>query len=157
METLTFEQVQQLDAEYRRAAKSLPPPDPVAEGAALVSLFNNPTTCAVCASKLGERWQACLDQWQPWSTKSSNAGVEVLSVVNKLDAHHLLATSIQQRFKAGVTEACFGLATLLSNMRNPGNDFEQESGATEKNSTAATDCVTAPADATEASSLSTPR
>ena len=113
----SIEDVQQQDADYRAAARAAAPPNQAAEADALVAIFNDPSVCAVCSAKLGHsRWQsACLDRWQTWCMDPSRAGAQVLAVVDRLEASHLLATSIKQRLDDGVQEACFGLATLLSN------------------------------------------
>ena len=90
---------------------------PLAEGLALRSLFEDTATCTTCESKLGGRWAACLRTWAELEKMDdSELGVQILQVVEELDAPHLKAEGIQERLQGGVDAACFGLATLISNL-----------------------------------------
>ena len=115
----SFAAVAQADAEFRAAAAAAPPADAAVEARALAALFGDAALCATCRAKLGARWQStCLSSWQGgWKDAAEPAvGKAILDVVERLDAPHLLASGIRERMLGGHDAACFGLATLLSNM-----------------------------------------
>jgi hypothetical protein len=109
------------DAEQRAADREGPPPDRCAEALALKTLFTDASACATCETTLGGRWSNVLDNWRTcWElSEDEPLGAAILQVVDDLDASHLLPSGISERLGAGNTAACFGLATLLSNMQAP--------------------------------------
>jgi len=119
----SFASVAQADAEYRQAAKAAGQPNAEAEARALFALFGDVEACEVCSKKLGANWQdVCLEKWKSWmGISQSTTGKEISRVVQRLDASHLLPSSIHERLTSGNDAACFGLLTLMSNMKESGD------------------------------------
>jgi len=119
----SFKQVAEDDAIFRADAAAASPPDAVAEEKALEALFKDESICEACETTLKARWQSvCLAKWSQWHASGNTPqelviGKEVVRVVRTLDAPHLLATGIYERIAGGNTAACFGLATLITNMK----------------------------------------
>ena len=100
-----------------RTEEAAKPVDPLTEAAALRALFSTEALAATCSRKLGGRWGACLTTWARLEPLGdAHLGAQVLAVADDLEAPHLRAGGIHERLQSGVDAACFGLATLLSNM-----------------------------------------
>ena len=100
-----------------RTEEAAKPVDPLTEAAALRALFSTEALSATCSRKLGGRWGACLKTWARLEPLGdAHLGAQVLAVADDLEAPHLRAGGIHERLQSGVDAACFGLATLLSNM-----------------------------------------
>eukprot|EP00931_Biecheleriopsis_adriatica_P001474 TRINITY_DN101827_c0_g1_i1.p1 TRINITY_DN101827_c0_g1~~TRINITY_DN101827_c0_g1_i1.p1 ORF type:complete len:146 (-),score=27.89 TRINITY_DN101827_c0_g1_i1:68-460(-) len=113
----TFEQVAQLDAEFRAQQESQGF-DRISEAAAIRELFASPELVDICRSKLGGRWGDTTASWAAWSSSSEEQlGTAIQQVVDDLDAPHLKPTGILERLQGGTDAACFGLATLVSKLR----------------------------------------
>ena len=107
------------DAAMRDAARVAPKAEPIAEAEALYALFSDESVRSLCAAKIGAaRWASpCLERWEQWKGAPKAAlGNEIQRVVEALDGPHLLPSGIHERLRGGNEAACFGLASLLTNM-----------------------------------------
>jgi hypothetical protein len=114
----TIAEMHAQDAEYRRleAAKGF---DASVEARALRALMADAGAAEVCRAKLGsKRWDALMGNWLPISSSSDEAlGSVVGRVVEDLDAPHLKPAGIHERLRGGVDLACYGVATLMANVK----------------------------------------
>ena len=114
----TIAEMHAQDAEYRRleAAKGF---DASSEARALRALMADAAAAEACRAKLGpKRWDALMGTWLPISSSSDEAlGSVVGRVVEDLDAPHLKPAGIHERLRGGVDLACYGVATLMANVK----------------------------------------
>lgn len=90
--------------------------DPALEVDALAALFR-PPLCTLCAATLGARWPGIVLKHEAVAKKSEEeVGNAICSVVEVLDAVHLLPSGIRARLEDGIRPACYGLATLIDNL-----------------------------------------
>merc|ERR1712166_535660 len=109
--------------EYQLAEQLLPPPVPLDQAQALSGLFADADACKLCETTLGARWQnVCLSKWELLKPAGDEVvGEQIVRVAEELGtpvATHLLPTTIHQKLKEGFAPTCYGLATLLDNMKD---------------------------------------
>jgi len=127
------------DTEFTEEQRKAPPPDGLAEAAALAVVLETTAPRRLCRGALGDKtWIAVEKKWGAWSgpANAPALGAEILRVVQQvLDAPYLLPTTLREKLARPVATGegdgssggsgsantankptCFSLKSLFSHM-----------------------------------------